>query len=66
MKTPLVYINPSEVYKKFILIMIILPEIIIIFMILPYLDNITNIISNNILFLIDLVLILLLFFIEPE
>ena len=65
LKTPLEYINPTDVYKKYILIMIILPEISIIFMILPYLDNITNIILNNVLFLIELALILFLFFVEP-
>ena len=62
---PLMYINPNDIYKKFILVMIIIPEIIIIFMILPYLENIINIIINNILFLIELFLFIILIFIDP-
>ena len=65
LKAPLIYINPNDLYKKFILIMIIVPEIIIIFMILPYLENIANILINNILFIIDLALFLILIFIDP-
>ena len=62
---PLMYISPNDIYKKFILIMIITPEIIIIFMILPYLEKIINIIFNNVLFLIELFLFIILILKDP-
>ena len=62
---PLMYISPNDIYKKFILIMIITPEIIIIVMILPYLEKIINIIFNNVLFLIELILFIILILKDP-
>ena len=39
LQTPKYYIEPKDIYKRFILIMIIIPEIIIIIFILPYLKE---------------------------
>ena len=60
MEPPLEYINPTNIYKKFIIIMNILPEISIIFFVLPYFEKLLNIILNIALFLIDLLLIVIL------
>ncbi len=65
LEPPIEYINPNDLYKKFIIIMIVVPQIFIIFMILPYLEEVTNIIINNVLFLIEILLITILILIEP-
>ena len=62
---PLTYIKPNNIYKKFIIVMIVVPEILIILMILPYLENIVNILLNNIFFIIVLILIITLFYKNP-
>ena len=65
LETPLEYINPSDLYKKFIIIMIVVPEIFIIFMILPYLEQLSYIMFNNVLFLIEILLIIILIIKDP-
>ena len=65
LEPPLEYINPSDLYKKFIIIMIVIPEIFIIIMILPYLEQLSYIIFNNVLFLIEILLIIILIIKDP-
>ena len=65
LESPMEYINPSNIYKKFIVIMIVLPEIFIFFLVLPYLEKVINIILNNSLFLIVFLLFIILFFKDP-
>jgi len=65
LEPPIYYIRPSNIYKSLIFIMIILPEIIIIIMILPFLENNIDIIVNNILFLLDILLYIILLLKDP-
>ena len=65
LEPPIYYIKPRNIYKILIFVMIILPEIIIIIMILPFLQNIIDIIVNNILFLIDILLYIILLLKDP-
>ena len=65
LEPPLEYINPNDLYKKFIIIMIVIPEIFIILMILPYLEQLSYIIFNNVLFLIEILLIIILIIKDP-
>ena len=46
LQTPKNYVEPNDVYKKFILFMIIIPEIIIYIFILPYLKGFTETFIN--------------------
>ena len=46
LQIPKYYIEPKDIYKKFILIMIIIPEIIIYLFILPYLEGIVESLIN--------------------
>ena len=46
LQIPKYYIEPKDIYKKFILIMIIIPEIIIYLFILPYLEGIVETLIN--------------------
>ena len=43
---PLQYIPPTDIYKKIILIMIIIPEIIIFFFVLPFLEDMYHTYAN--------------------
>ena len=65
LEPPIYFIRPSNVYKSLIFIMIILPEIIIIIMILPFLENNIDIIVNNILFLLDILFYIILLLKDP-
>ena len=65
LEPPLEFIKPNNIYEKFLIIMLVIPELIIIFIILPYLEKVENIILNNILFLLDLLLLLILLFQDP-
>lgn len=65
LEPPLYYIRPRNAYKSLIFIMIILPEIIIIIMILPFLENNIDIIVNNILFLLDILFYIILLLKDP-
>ena len=51
---PTEYVNPSNIYKKFIFLMIIIPEILIIFLILPFLESVIYYIVNVTLFILCL------------
>ena len=54
LESPLTYIPPSDIYKKLILLMILLPEIIIITIILPFLEEMFYTYANITLFLLSL------------
>ena len=59
-KEPWEYIEPYDIYKKYIIIIFIFYEFFIILMILPYLKNVFDIIFNNILFLLNFILFIIL------
>ena len=65
LEPPIYYIKPRNIYRSLIFIMIILPEIIIIIMILPFIENIFDILVNNILFLLDILLYIILLLKDP-
>ena len=46
LETPKKYIQPTDIYKRFILLMIIIPEIIVYIFILPYLKGTTETLIN--------------------
>lgn len=64
-KEPYEYIKPNDIYKKYIIIIFIVHQVIIIILILPYLKSRFDIIFNNCLFLLDLLLFLLLIKKDP-
>ena len=43
---PIIYIQPKDIYKKLILLMIIIPEILIFFIILPFLEEMYHTYAN--------------------
>jgi len=65
LESPIYYIKPRNIYKSLIFVMIILPEIIIIIMILPFIENIIDILANNIFFLLDILLYVILLLKDP-
>lgn len=64
-KAPYEYIKPNDIYKKYIITMFIVHQVIIIILILPYLKNEFDIIFNNCLFLLDVLLFFLLIKLDP-
>ena len=65
LEPPLEYVKPNNIYKKFLIMIIVIPEIIIIFIILPYIEQIIYILLNNGLFLLVCLLLLILFLKDP-
>ena len=65
LEMPYVYIEPSDVYKKYIIIMLVLQEFFIILMILPFLRDTYDIVFNNVLFVIEIGLFVLLIKKDP-
>ena len=65
LEPPLEYVKPNNIYKKFLIMIIVIPEIIIIFIILPYIEQIIYILLNNSLFLLVCLLLLILFLKDP-
>lgn len=64
-KTPWEKIEPNDIYKKYIIIVFIIYQLFIILMILPFLKNIFDIFFNNILFLLNLTLLIILLLKNP-
>ena len=62
---PYIFIEPNDVYKKYIVFMFAFQQIFIILMILPFLRDALNIILNNILFALDILLFILLIKKDP-
>ena len=58
-KEPSKYIEPDNIYILYIIIIFIINELFIIFMILPYLKNTFDIVFNNILFILDFTLFII-------
>ncbi len=54
LETPKNYVQPNDIYKKFILLMILIPEVIIYFLILPYLKGTIETLINVPLFILCL------------
>ena len=65
LEMPTEYIRPSDIYKKIIFLMIIIPEVIIIILVLPFLESAAYYIISAILFLFSLLSYILLFWKEP-
>ena len=55
LQIPKFYIAPTDIYKKFILLMIIIPEVIIYLFILPYLEGIIETFINLPLFILCII-----------
>ena len=64
-KEPFIYVEPNNIYKKYIIIIFIIYEIFIILMILPFLKSTFDIIFNNILFVLNFTLFILVIKINP-
>ena len=64
-KEPYEYIKPNDIYKKYIIITLIVHQIIITILILPYLKSTFDIYFNNSLFLLDVLLFFLLIKKDP-
>ena len=65
LETPKEYIQPNDVYKKLIFLMLGVPEVIIFILILPFLDGPINTFINSISFLITLLVYMLLIGKDP-
>ena len=62
---PLSYSKPNNAYKKIILIIYFIYEILIMIMILPFIKNISDILFNNFLFIFDFIFLIILFKKDP-
>ena len=52
LQLPMYYIPPKDIYKKFIILMIVIPEIVIYLFTLPYLEGYTHTIINVVSFIL--------------
>ena len=52
---PYIFIEPNDIYKKYIIFMFVFQELFIIIMILPFLRDAYDIVLNNILFALDII-----------
>lgn len=64
-KEPLKYVEPNDIYKIIIIAFFLFHEFSIIFIILPFLKNLSDILFNNILFLVDFLLFIILIKLDP-
>ena len=62
---PYIFIEPNDIYKKYIIFMFIFQELFIIIMILPFLRDAFDIVLNNILFALDILLFIILIKKDP-
>ena len=62
---PYIFIEPNDIYKKYIICMFVFQQVFIILMILPFLRFVYDIYINNILFVIDIILFIILIKREP-
>jgi palmitoyltransferase len=62
---PTTYIQPKDIYKKIVLLMIIIPEIVIIFLVLPLLENVIHSFANLGTFLLCLLTYIIIIFKNP-
>ena len=65
LETPIEYIPPENMYKKFIFGFMLIPQIILIFSVLPYLEGYIEAIVNGSFFILALVSYIFLLFKEP-
>ena len=62
---PYIFIEPNDIYKKYIIFMFVFQELFIIIMILPFLRDAYDIVLNNILFALDILLFIILIKKDP-
>lgn len=62
---PYIFIEPNDIYKKYIIFMFVFQELFIIIMILPFLRDAYDIVLNNILFALDILLLIILIKKDP-
>ena len=65
LESPVTYIPPTNIYKKLILLMIIIPEIIIFILVLPFLEEMYHTYVNFITFFLCLLSFIILIFKNP-
>ena len=65
LETPIEYIPPENMYKKFIFGFMLIPQIILIFSVLPYLEGYIEAIVNGSFFILALISYIFLLFKEP-
>ena len=62
---PYIFIEPKDIYKKYIIFMFSFQQFFIILMILPFLRDSVDIIVNNILFVLDIIFFVILIKKDP-
>ena len=65
LELPIEYIAPSDIYKKVIFCMIIIPEIIIFFLVLPFLEELYHTYANIVTFILCLLTYIILIKKDP-
>lgn len=65
LETPIEYIPPENMYKKFIFGFLLVPEIVLFFSVLPYIEGLVEAIVNFTFFVLALVSYIFLLFKEP-
>lgn len=65
LEMPIEYIKPNDIYKKIIILMIVIPEIIIFILVLPFLESIVYYVLNAAAFLLCLLTYFILLGKEP-
>ena len=65
LEEPLSYRRPNDKYKKYILIIFFIYEFFIMIIILPFIKNLSDVLFNNIIFILDLIFFVILIKKDP-